>query len=131
MQAEEAEWQPSTTAASKSIPNLKLSFALVRVLLSEHSLISFDFTLAGRAAHDSKVYYSRCLSEDTTDRFGAEIPALVPLAPPTGASDHTDRNVTPAEIDCLINDTAATLGLAVDSVDPLKTRLTHHRRLWW
>ena len=65
-------------------------------LLSDHSLITFDFTLADQAADDSKVCYSRCVSDDTRDKIGAEIASLLPLAPLSGAPDNTDINVTPA-----------------------------------
>ena len=50
-------------------------------LLSDHSLITFELTLANRAAENRQVCYSRSVSEDTTDRFGAEITSLLPLAP--------------------------------------------------
>ena len=74
-------------------------------------------------AHGRKVYYSKCLSEATRGRFGAEISALVPLA------NHTDLNVTPAEMDCFVRDPAATPRIVLVSVAPLKKRFTHHRRL--
>lgn len=68
-----------------------------------------NFTVADRATSDKKVYYSRCLSEDTRGRFKAEIMALLPLAPCTDAKNHIDLNVTPSGIDYFLNDTAATL----------------------
>ena len=43
------------------------------LLFSDYSLITLNFTLADQSADDSKVCYSRCVSEDTRDRFGAEI----------------------------------------------------------
>lgn len=47
--------------------------------------------------------------------------ALLPLAPCTGSTDHTDLNVTAAEIDCLVNDTVATVHIVF--------RFGDHRRL--
>ena len=46
-------------------------------LLSDHSLITFEFTLADHAAGDRKVCYCRYVSEDTRHRFGAEITSLL------------------------------------------------------
>ena len=74
-------------------------------------------------AGDSKVSYSKCVSEDTRDRFGAEITSLLPLAHLTGAFDNTAINATPVELDCCLNDTAATLHRVLDSVVPLKKPL--------
>ena len=93
-------------------------------LLSDHPLITFGFTLADRATGDRKVCYSRCVSEDTRDRFGAEITSLLPLAPLTSTLDNTVINVTPAVFDCCVNDTAATLCRDLDSEEvyrPLDT----------
>ncbi|XP_028272704.1 uncharacterized protein LOC114443000 [Parambassis ranga] len=95
-------------------------------VLSDHSLITFDFSLSDLPAPKEKVYYSRCLSEDAVKQFRTAILPVLPTVPSTDGG--TDLNVTPAELDRFVNNTADTLHSVLNRIAPLKKKKTTNQK---
>uniref|UniRef100_A0AAQ6IH18 Reverse transcriptase domain-containing protein n=1 Tax=Anabas testudineus TaxID=64144 RepID=A0AAQ6IH18_ANATE len=97
-------------------------------LLSDHFLITFEFTVPDFTKPTDKIHYSRCLCENAVDKFKELIPSFI-SEPCTNTEEGSYFNVTPAQLDYLVNSTGASLGTILDTVAPLKKKLVSQRKL--
>lgn len=96
--------------------------------LSDHYLITFellllDFTPLGKS------YYSRCLSDKAVAKFKEVIPPVLSSLPCLNETEDFYINLSPSQIDSLIDESGSLLRTTLDSVAPLKQKTIKHRKL--
>ncbi|KAK2879923.1 hypothetical protein Q8A73_023735, partial [Channa argus] len=96
-------------------------------LLSDHFLITFEFTITDYIAVREKFHYSRCLSEKAVNKF-KEIISSSFASPYVNTMGSSLLNVTPAQVDYLVDNSAASLRTILDSVAPLKKKAVNQQR---
>ena len=96
-------------------------------VLSDHSLITFEFTLTNYTLPGKKSHYSRCLSDTAVSRFKELIPAEL-AATPSSDMMGSYADFTPSQVDYLVDSTAATLLGALDAVAPLRKKAINQKK---
>ena len=96
-------------------------------LLSDHFLVTFEFSICGIKTENETCRYSRCLSEDAVNNFKEVILSHLPMMEYDRIAEGNDLNFTPADIDYLVNNTADLLHSALDAVAPLRKRVSYLR----
>ncbi|WP_438637926.1 hypothetical protein [Paraclostridium dentum] len=96
-------------------------------LLSDHFLITFEFTIMDYTAVREKSHYSRCLSEKAVNKFKEMILSSF-ASPYVNTMESSHLNVTPAQVDYLVDNSAASLRTILDSVAPLKKKAVNQKR---
>ena len=92
-------------------------------LLSDHFLVTFEFSICGIKTENETCHYSRCLSEDAVNNFKEVILSHLPMVEYDRIAEGND----PAYIDHLVNNTADMLHSALDAVAPLRKRVSYLR----
>uniref|UniRef100_A0A669FAZ4 Reverse transcriptase domain-containing protein n=1 Tax=Oreochromis niloticus TaxID=8128 RepID=A0A669FAZ4_ORENI len=99
-------------------------------LLSDHFLITFTFTIIDYTAVESRLYQSRCLSESAVTKFKNIIhPLLSSSMPCTNIEQSSYLNATPTEVDYLVNNFTSSLRTTLDTVAPVKTKVSNPKSL--
>uniref|UniRef100_A0AAZ1Y2P9 Reverse transcriptase domain-containing protein n=1 Tax=Oreochromis aureus TaxID=47969 RepID=A0AAZ1Y2P9_OREAU len=99
-------------------------------LLSDHFLITFTFTIIDYTAVESRLYHSRCLSESAVTKFKNIIhPLLSSSMPCTNIEQSSYLNATPTEVDYLVNNFTSSLRTTLDTVAPVKTKVSNQKYL--
>uniref|UniRef100_A0A3Q3MS83 Reverse transcriptase domain-containing protein n=1 Tax=Mastacembelus armatus TaxID=205130 RepID=A0A3Q3MS83_9TELE len=98
-------------------------------VLSDHSLITFEFKMMDHAASGRKFHYSRCLSDNAVNKFKKMIPSLFASMPSINIMEGSCLNPTPYQIDHVVDSAVTSLRETLDSVAPLKKKLVIQRRL--
>ncbi|XP_055361200.1 uncharacterized protein LOC129603535 [Betta splendens] len=95
--------------------------------LSDHFLVTFEFSTIDPTIAGKKCYYSRCLSDNAVARFKQMIPSSFASM----SCRYTENShLNPYErVDCFVADAAASLRTMLDTVAPLKKKTVNQRRL--
>ncbi|XP_054869434.1 uncharacterized protein LOC129349621 [Amphiprion ocellaris] len=96
-------------------------------LLSDHFMITFQFTTIDCIGVKNKYHYSKCLSHNSVTKFKEIIPSLFSPAPLTDIMEGKYYNFTPTEVDYIVNNAAASLRTTLDSVAPVKKKVLSQR----
>ena len=94
--------------------------------LSDHFLITFDFTLTDYSPPDKSVL-GRSLSERAMDKFKEKIPSAINPVYFNKIDD--PHNYSPSHIDHLVDSVNGSFQMTLDSVAPLKKKLVKQQRL--
>ena len=74
-------------------------------LLSDHYLITFEFNILDATMNNEKCYHSRCLSENTVNKFNEAFVSHLPTAEYGRTIGRDDLKFT-SDIDCLVKKVA-------------------------
>ena len=97
--------------------------------LSDHYLITFEFTLVDFAPLDRNVF-GRNLSESAISKFKETVPNIMVTVPESTSIGIEDPyTCSPSQIDQLINNVTGSLQATLDSVAPLKKKVIKQQRL--
>lgn len=97
-------------------------------LLSDHHLITFEFLLLDHTP-PVKSCYSRCLSDSAVAKFKEAIPAALNSMPSFNITEDSYANITPSQIDSLIDKAGGLLQTTLDSVAPIKMKIIKQNKL--
>lgn len=98
-------------------------------VLSDHFLITFEFTLLDYTASEKNFTYRRCLSENAVTRFKELISSSFSSLPCADMTEDSYLNFTPVELDSLVDSTIVTMRTTLDNVAPLKRKVISQKRL--
>ena len=99
-------------------------------VLSDHSLITFEFTLTNFSVPGKKFHYSRCLSDTAISEFKERIPAELAAAPCSNIVGGSFADFSPPQIDYIVDSTAAALIGTLDAVAPMRIKnITNQKRV--
>ena len=96
-------------------------------LLSDHFMITFQFKTMDCIGTENKYHYSRCLSDNSVTKFKEIIPSVFTSAPFTDKIEGKYYNLTPTEVDFVVNNASASLRATLDSVAPVKKKVRSQR----
>ncbi|XP_078019129.1 uncharacterized protein LOC144458973, partial [Epinephelus lanceolatus] len=95
--------------------------------LSDHYLITFDFFLLDYTPL-SNSYYTRCLSDSAVAKFKEMIPPSLNLIPYPSVTEDSRTDFKLSRTDHLVDSAVGSLQTTLDSVAPLKKKLTKQRK---
>ena len=98
-------------------------------VLSDHFLITFEFTLLDYTASGKNFTYRRCLSKNAVTRFKELIPSLFSSLPCANMTEVGYLNFTPVKLDSLVDSTIVSMRTTLDNVAPLKRKVISQKRL--
>ena len=97
--------------------------------LSDHFLITFEFTIMDYGASTKKFHYSRCLSDTAVTKFKEMIPSLFTSMPYANTIENNSSSVSSTQVDNLVDGTAALLRTSIDTVAPLKKKAINYNKI--
>ena len=97
-------------------------------VLSDHYLLTFEFLLQDYTPLDKNIF-SRCLSDSAVARFKEAIPSALNSVLCLNTVEDSCFNFSPSQIDNLVDSTADSLRLTLDSIAPLKKKVAKQKRL--
>ena len=89
-------------------------------VLSNHFLITFEFTLLDYTASEKNFTYTRCLSENAVTSFKELISSSFFSLPCSDITEDSYLNFTPVELDSLVDSAIVSMRTTLDNVAPLK-----------
>jgi len=98
-------------------------------LLSDHFLLTFEFSVMDYTASGEKIYYSRRLSDNTVSKFKERIPSVLSPLPCINTVGNSSLNFTSTQVGDLVDSTVASLRATLDTVAPLRKKVVSQRRL--
>ena len=97
-------------------------------VLSDHSLITFEFLLPDYIKLD-KSSYTRCLSDSAIAKFKEDIPTAFDSMSCLNITEDLYVNLSPSQIDAFVDGITTCLRTTLDSVAPLKKKMMKQRKL--
>jgi len=96
-------------------------------VLSDHFLITFEFTLLDYTASEKNFTYRR--SENAVTRFKELIPSSFSSLPCADMTEDGYLHFTPAILKTLVDSTIVSMRTTLDNVAPLKRKVISEKRL--
>lgn len=97
-------------------------------LLSDHYLITFEFILLDYLPL-GKSFHTRCLSDSAVAKCKEAIPAVFKVMPCLSTTEDSCANLSPTQIDNIIDNASGSLRMVLDGVAPLKKKIIKQRKL--